>query len=83
MIERQGAGLRIRFAHTPSLVGELRPYRHDTFVARWDDRTLRADAFVSFAFGADGKVRDVQMAPASDAVDFSFDYTDLRLTPVR
>src|SRR5262249_4710696 len=41
--------LMMRFSHTPSLVGDLEHWQHDTFVARWRDRELRADAFVTFA----------------------------------
>ena len=70
--------LRIRFAHTPALVGDLVPHAGDTFLARWDDRTLRADAFVTFTVER-GRVTGATMRPASDDVDFSYDYADLRL----
>jgi hypothetical protein len=30
---------------------------------RWDDRTLNADAFVSYALDPDGAVREVRMEP--------------------
>jgi len=82
-IERQGSGLVIRMVPTPGMVGELVPWQHDSFLARWHDRELRADAFVTFALGPDGGIREVRMTPASPAVDFSFDFQDLRLTPVR
>ncbi len=74
--------LVIRFAHTPSLVGDLEAWRHDTFVARWRDRELRADAFVTFAFDADGRVERATMKAVSPATDFSFDFQDLLLLPV-
>jgi CubicO group peptidase (beta-lactamase class C family) len=78
-----GASLRIRFAHSPSLVGDLVHWQHDTFKAVWDDRELRADAFVTFWLGPDGSIREVRLEPASPSVDFSFDFQDLRLAPVR
>jgi CubicO group peptidase (beta-lactamase class C family) len=74
-------GLAIRFAHTPLLVGTLEHWQHDTFVARWTDRTLRADAYVTFALHPDGTVREARMRPVSPATDFSFDFQDLVLTP--
>lgn len=76
-----GDRLAIRFAHTPLLVGHLEHFQHDTFVARWTDRTLRADAYLSFALHPDGSIREARMVPTSPAVDFSFDFQDLVLTP--
>ncbi|GJG85649.1 serine hydrolase [Gemmatimonadetes bacterium T265] len=77
-----GGRLVIRFSHTPQLTGDLVPWQHDTFVARWRDRELRADAYVTFALTPDGKVDQVKLAPASPDVDFSFDFQDLLLRPV-
>ena len=73
--------LTIRFTKTPSLVGELVHWQHDTFLARWDDRTLRADSFLTFALTPDGKIDQAKMLPASPLVDFSFDFQDLVLKP--
>ena len=67
---------------TPSMVGDLRHWQHDTFVARWRDRELRADAYVTFALNPDGTIDQVKLAPTSPSVDFSFDFQDLLLEPV-
>jgi CubicO group peptidase (beta-lactamase class C family) len=75
-------GLAMRFTKSPSLMGDLVHWQYDTFVVRWRDRELRADAFVTFALEPDGSIRDVRMRPVSSAVDFSFDFQDLYLTPV-
>jgi hypothetical protein len=82
VVKKEGNGLRIRFAHTPSLVGDLQHWQYDTFLARWDDRELRADAFVTFALTPDGQVDRMRIVPASPTVDFSFDFQDLDLRPV-
>ena len=74
-------GLRIRFTHTPSPEGDLLHWQYDTFVARWTDRELRADAFVTFSLNPDGSIDRVAMKACSPATDFSFDFQDLRLTP--
>lgn len=79
----EGKGLAIRFTKTPSLVGDLVHWQHDTFLARWRDRELRADAYATFSLKPDGSVERLKMVPASDAVDFSFDFQDLLLEPVR
>ena len=75
--------LVMRFTKTPSLVGELEHWQHDTFVVRWRDRELRADAFVTFALNPDGTVDQARMRAVSPETDFSFDFQDLKLEPVR
>ena len=56
-------------------------WQHDTFLVRWHKRELRADAFVTFTLTPRGTIDHATMEPASPAVDFSFDFQDLRLTP--
>jgi hypothetical protein len=75
--------LAIRFTKTPSLVGDLEHWQHDTFVARWRDRELRADAFITFALNPDGSIDQAKMRAVSPETDFSFDFQDLLLEPVR
>jgi CubicO group peptidase (beta-lactamase class C family) len=77
----EGAGLVMQFAHTPALLGDLEHWQHDSFIVRWRDRTLNADAFASFALDHDGKVRELRMEAISPLTDFSFDFHDLRLQP--
>lgn len=77
----EGDGLVMQFAHTPSLLGDLEHWQHDSFIVRWRDRTLNADAFASFALDHDGKVRELRMEAVSSLTDFSFDFHDLRLLP--
>lgn len=73
--------LVMRFSHSPALTGDLEHWQYDTFKARWRDRSLAADAFVTFALHADGSIRQVNLAPVSPLTDFSFDFQDLLLTP--
>ncbi|WP_367345447.1 serine hydrolase [Stenotrophomonas bentonitica] len=82
-VELRGKALRLRFGRTAQLVGTMEHWQHDTFIVRWDDRSLNADAFVNFSLDPDGKVREVRMQPVSSLTDFSFDFQDLVLTPVR
>jgi CubicO group peptidase (beta-lactamase class C family) len=78
----EGGTLVMRFGHTPSLVGDLEHWQYDTFVVRWRDRELRADAFVTFALMPDGAIRDARMQAVSASTDFSFDFQDLVLERV-
>ena len=81
-IESQGQGLVIRFTHTPALTGKLEHWQHDTFVARWNDRSLLADAYVTFSLNPDGSIEHAKMQAVSPLTDFSFDFHDLLLKPV-
>ncbi len=73
--------LRIAFGHTPQLQGEMVHWQHDTFLAKWDDREMRADAFVTFQLNPDGSIDQVKLSAADPATDFSFDFQDLLLKP--
>jgi hypothetical protein len=78
-----GGGLVMQFDKSPALLGDLEHWLYDTWLVKWRDRELRADAFVTFTLNEDGKVAGATMKPASPDVDFSFDFQDLHLTPVR
>lgn len=81
-VAKERDGLVLRFSRTPALVGDLSHWQHDTFVVRWRDRALNADAFLTFALKPDGAIREARMEAISPLTDFSFDFHDLRLTPV-
>jgi CubicO group peptidase (beta-lactamase class C family) len=81
-ISEENGRLLIRFARTPALVGDLVHWQHDTFLIRWRDRKLRADAYATFWLDQDGTVNQLRLVPASPVVDFSFDFQDLVLKPV-
>jgi hypothetical protein len=83
VITQANGRLSIAFSHTPALTGDLEHWQHDTFVARWKDRELRADAFVTFALNPDGSIDAVKMQAVSPETDFSFDFQDLLLKPAR
>lgn len=76
-----GEKLRLRFTHTPSLVGDMIHWQYNTFVVRWDDRELRADAYITFNLNHEGAIEEAKMKPVSPATDFSFDFQDLLLRP--
>jgi len=80
-IALEGGRLVLRFTHTPDLTSDLEHYQYDTFIARWRNRELRADAYVTFALKPDGSIDQVKMAAVSPATDFSFDFQDLLLVP--
>jgi hypothetical protein len=82
VIEKVGNKLIMKFSHTPALIGELEHWHYDTFVVRWKDRSLNADAFVTFMLNYKGEIEQVKMVPVSPLTDFSFDFQDLLFVPV-
>jgi len=73
--------LSMQFGNTPELKGSLEHYQHNTFIVRWHDRSLEADAFVNFHLNEEGGIEYATMKAVSHATDFSFDFHDLKLVP--
>ena len=73
--------LTIDFKSTPRMGGTLEHWQYDSFVTRFDDKTIEP-AYVTFGLDADGKVERITMKPVSPLADFSYDYQDLLFTPV-
>ncbi len=62
---------------SPKLTGELLPYKGNTFVVKWRDRSMDADAYVNFSLDVQGKASGITMRAISPLTDFSFDFHDL------
>ncbi|HEY8388179.1 MAG TPA: serine hydrolase [Parasegetibacter sp.] len=73
--------LAIRFKNTPVLSGQLEHFQNNSFIARWSDRSLRCDAYVTFVVEMDGTVNEIKMK-ALPGVNFSRDFHNLRLKRV-
>lgn len=83
VIRHEGGRQVMAFTRTPDLTGTLEHFQHDTFIVRWKERNLNADAYVTFALNPDGSIERAKMAAISDETDFSYDFHDLVLTPVK
>ena len=62
---------------SPKLSGILQFYKGNTFVIKWPDRGMKADAFVYFNLSSEGKASGFKMKPVSPMTDFSYDFQDL------
>lgn len=71
--------LWFRSGRSKPLQGPLEHFQYDTFIARWSDRKLNADAYVSFSLTPEGGVEGIRMKAVSPTTDFSFDFHDLDL----
>ena len=74
--------LALQFTHSPALSGTLEHWQYDTFVVRWQDRSLDADAYLTFSLKPNGTLGQARMEAVSPSTDFSFDFQDLVLSPV-
>jgi CubicO group peptidase (beta-lactamase class C family) len=82
-IEQKDGRLWFRAKRSPGLTGELIFYKAQTFIAKWNDRSMDADAFVLFQTGYDGKATGIKMKPVSPLTDFSYDFQDLDFERVK
>ena len=81
IISAEGEQLRIHSLRVSQFVGSL--YQHsepDSALIRWDERSLEADAIIYFKRDAQGKISGMTMKPASEDIDFSYDFQDLDFT---
>lgn len=62
---------------SPSMHGEMLYYKANTFVVKWHDRSMKADAYVMFNLNENGKAIGFKMKAISPETDFSFDFQDL------
>lgn len=81
-ITNEGGKLRLKFGRAKQLDGDLEHFQYDTWVVRWRDRSLNADAYITFQLKHDGTIDQVKMVAVSPATDFSYDFHDLLLVPV-
>ncbi|ADB38998.1 serine hydrolase [Spirosoma linguale] len=68
-----------RSVRSPKLIGELFYYKGNSFVVKWNNRSLDADAYVTFSVDDQMKPVAIKMKPISPLTDFSFDFQDLDL----
>jgi CubicO group peptidase (beta-lactamase class C family) len=62
---------------SPQLTGEMFAYKGNTFIVKWTDRSMDADAFVKFDLDNTGSASGMKMEAISPLTDFSFDFQDL------
>ena len=82
-IDLKDGKLFMQMLPTPSLGGYMEHYQYNTFIVRWSDPEMRADAFATFSMNPDGTIELIKMKAVSPATDFSFDFHDLLLKPVK
>ena len=82
-ITSQKNGLHFKSIKSADLTGTMTFYKGTTFVVRWNDPSLKADAFVNFTLDVEGKANGFKMSAISPLTDFSYDYQDLDFERVK
>ncbi len=77
IISDEGGKLRFRSVKSPKMRGEMLYYTGNTFVVKWDDRSMDADAWAVFTLDKEGKAEAFSMDAISPLTDFSYDFQDL------
>ena len=75
--------MRCNSKRSPKLRGDVFYYKANTFVVKWDDRSMDADAFMQFSLNPEGKADGLKMNAISPLTDFSFDFQDLEFKRVK
>ncbi len=81
-IVKSGKKLWFKSLRSPQLRGEMSFYKGNTFVVKWVNRSMNADAFVDFDLDTEGKADGFSMKPVSPLTDFSYDFQDLNFKRV-
>ncbi len=68
---------------SPKLTGEMLFYKGNTFIVKWNDRSMDADAFVMFELDYSGQASGIKMKAVSPLTDFSYDFHDLDFRVVK
>ncbi|MES2891148.1 MAG: serine hydrolase [Bacteroidota bacterium] len=81
-VSRKSGKLWFESKRSYLLKGDLLPYKGNTFIVKWVDRSMDADAFVQFGLDKDGKASTLKLNAISPLTDFSFDFQDLDFTKI-
>ena len=68
---------------SPQLTGPMHHYKANTFVVKWENRELDADAFAIFSLDEEGVAQQITMKGISPDIDFSYDFQDLYFKRVK
>lgn len=78
----EGGHLVFAVPWSPRLTGDVEHWQHDTFVVKFRDKTV-PDAYLYFSTNPDNSIDRARMLPVSSLADFSYDFQDLELKPVK
>ncbi len=71
-INKDSSGLKIQLNQTPQFIGKLTPFQYETFIAKFNNTALKADAYLSFTLAPDGTVESCKLKAIDPTSDISF-----------
>ncbi|UKT63154.1 serine hydrolase [Pedobacter mucosus] len=77
IISEQKGKMHFQAKNSPKLNGDVVFYKGNTFIVKWNDRSLDADAFLNFTLDNNASANGFKMEAISPLTDFSFDFQDL------
>lgn len=83
LITYENNRLVLNFTQNKGMVGDIEHWQYDTFIVRWRNRELNADAYLSFSLLPNGKIDQLKMNAVSPTTDVSYDFHNLLLKPVQ
>ena len=76
-ISEMNGKMHFQAKNAPKLQGDMTYYKGNTFIVKWYDRSLDADAFVNFSLDHNALADGFKIEAISPLTDFSFDFQDL------
>ena len=70
--------LWFRSPRSEPLTGPLEHFQHDTFIVRWQERPLDADAYMTFTLTPEGEVEGARMKAVSPTTDLQLRFSSPR-----
>lgn len=77
IVTTQDGNLHFKADKSSDLTGSMLFYKGTTFIVRWNDPALKADAFVNFSLDTEGQADGFTMSAISPLTDFSYNFQDL------
>lgn len=78
-VSEKDGGLWFESKRSLNLKGPMEYYKGNTYIVRWTDRSMDADAFLVFNLDTEGNAAGIKVSAISPLTDFSFDFQDLDL----
>lgn len=77
VVSEKNGGLWFESKKSGLLQGPMSYYKGNTYVVKWVDRSLDADAYLVFSLDREGQANGLKVSAISPLTDFSFDFQDL------
>ncbi len=71
-ISKDDSGLKVQLNQTPQFTGRLTPFQYETFIAKFNNTALKADAYLSFTLAPDGSIESCKLQVIDPTSDISF-----------